>query len=90
MSKIVPVTDQFDLNSFKKMLAKTTTILQPKDAISTIICDIYHLLSAEKYNSCEKIRLFECLKKPLLYQLSYTSTKGREISKKQPANQGKY
>ena len=30
------------------------------------------------------------LKRPLLYQLSYTSAKGKEISKKRPLNQGKY
>jgi hypothetical protein len=30
------------------------------------------------------------LKRPLLYQLSYTSAKGKEISKKWTLNQGKY
>jgi hypothetical protein len=28
-------------------VAQTTTVLQPKDTISTKRCDIYHLLSAE-------------------------------------------
>ena len=49
---------------------KTTTKLQPVDAIAVNRCDIYHSLSAENSIVCVKREFLWSFKRPLLYQLS--------------------
>jgi len=47
----------------------TTTVLQPKDTISTKRCDIYHLLNAEICDSCVEMRILICIRSPQLYPI---------------------